>query len=298
MNGKTTVKGRPSRTLRAVAIAATVLLTMGIAATAVAAQDEDSDRPVILAGASLTLAPFTFIDENGENVGFELDILRAVGDKLGLDFAFVRVPFSQNFNSLNANIFDVSAAAAFMRCERLQNPEGVGEFTVPTYTAGQAVSTRVDMVDAINSVADLDGLTVGVESLGSTADIIVDDILAGGANFTKEVFPDNPSLFLALEQGRIDAAMQGEFSSLWIAADNPAVGLAFRVPDTDFPVGFLFRQGDPRRAEFNTAINELKEEGVLADIYRKWFNEEPDPNGVTVQVVPEVTAASAGCAEA
>ena len=84
--------------------------------------------------------------------------------------------------------------------------------------------------------------------------------------------------------------MQGEFSSLWIARDNPAVGLAFRVPDTSFPVGFLFRQGDPRRDEFNVAINELKEEGGLADIYRKWFNEEPDPNGVSVQVVPEVTA--------
>ena len=288
MNGTSPVQGRSGRTIRGVAIAAAVLLTMGIASVGVAAQDEE--RPTILAGASLTLAPFTFIDENGENVGFELDILRAVGDKLGLDFAFVRVPFSQNFNALNANIFDVSAAAAFMRCERLQNPEGVGEFTVPTYSASQAVSARVDMVDSINSVADLDGLTVGVESLGSTADIIVDELIAGGANFTKEVFSDNPSLFLALEQGRIDAAMQGEFSSLWIARDNPAVGLAFRVPDTSFPVGFLFRQGDPRRDEFNVAINELKEEGGLADIYRKWFNEEPDPNGVSVQVVPEVTA--------
>ena len=246
----------------------------------------------MLAGASLTLAPFTFIDENGQNVGFELEILEAVGDKIGVDFAYVRVPFEQNFNALNANIFDVSAAAAFMRCQRLADPVGVGRFTVPTYTAAQAVSARVDDIEGINSVEDLNGLTVGVESLGS-ADSVVDQILADGGDFTKEVFPDNPSLFLALEQGRVDAAMQGEFSSLWIAADNPAVGLAFRVPDTAFPVGFLFRDGDPRREDFNVAINELKTDGVLADIYRKWFNEEPDPNGVTVQVVPEVTLENA-----
>jgi polar amino acid transport system substrate-binding protein len=245
---------------------------------------------VVLAGASLTLAPFTFIDENGQNVGFELEILRAVGDKLGLDFAFVRVPFEQNFNSLNAGIFDVSAAAVFMRCERLQNPEGVGEFTVPTYTASQAVSARTEDVDALNSVEDLVGLTVGVESLGSTADIVLDELIASGLDIKKEVFPDNPSLFLALEQGRVDAAMQGEFSSLWIARENPNVGLAFRIPDTDFSVGFLFRAGDPMREDFNRAINELKEEGVIADIYREWFNEEPDPEGVSVKVVPEVTA--------
>jgi polar amino acid transport system substrate-binding protein len=277
-------------TRRLVVLAAALALVSSVMATSVAAQEEEAERPVVLAGASLTLAPFTFIDENGQNVGFELEILEAVGDKLGLDFAFVRVPFEQNFNALNANIFDVSAAAAFMRCERLQNPEGVGEFTVPTYTASQAVSARVEDVDKYNSVEDLVGLTVGVESLGSTADIVLDEFIASGLDIKKEVFSDNPSLFLALEQGRVDAAMQGEFSSLWIARDNPAVGLAFRVPDTAFPVGFVFRAGDPMRDDFNVAINELKEEGVLGDIYRKWFNEEPDPEGVSVNVVPEVTA--------
>ena len=277
---------------RLVIVIATMVMTAGMMTTGVAAQDE-GERETLLAGASLTLAPFTFIDENGQNVGFELEILSAVGDKLGYDFAFVRVPFEQNFNALNANIFDVSAAAAFMRCARLADPVGVGQFTVPTYTAAQAVSARVDDVDSINSIEDLNGLTVGVESLGSTADSVVDAILADGGDFAKEVYPDNPSLFLALEQGRIDAAMQGEFSSLWIARDNPTVGLAFRVPDTAFPVGFLFRNGDPRRDDFNVAINELKEEGILGDIYRKWFNEEPDPDGVSVNVVPEVTLENA-----
>jgi ABC-type amino acid transport substrate-binding protein len=223
-------------------------------------------------------------------VGFELEILEAVGDKLGLDFAYVRVPFEQNFNALNAGIFDVSAAAAFMRCERLQNPEAIGRFTVPTYSASQAVSVRAEDVDRIGSVEDLDGLVVGVESLGSTADIVVDELIASGVNIRKEVFPDNPSLFLALEQGRIEAAMQGEFSALWSTRDNPNVGLAFRVPETSFAVGFVFRHDDPMREDFNQAINELKEEGAIADLYRKWFNEEPDPEGVSVNVVPEVTA--------
>ena len=207
-------------TRRLLVFATALALVSGIMATSVAAQEEEAERPVVLAGASLTLAPFTFIDENSQNVGFELGICcGAVGDKLGLDFAFVRVPFEQNFNALNANIFDVSAAAAFMRCERLQNPEGVGQFTVPTYTASQAVSARVDDVDKYNSMEDLVGLTVGIESLGSTADIVLERVHRFGARRQEgSSSSDNPSLFLALEQGRVDVPHAGSFSSLWIVA--------------------------------------------------------------------------------
>lgn len=247
-------------------------------------------KNVVLVGTSLTLAPFSFINEKGENVGFELDILKAIGDRLGLQFQYVRVPFSQNFTSLNAGIFRVSAAAAFIRCERLRDPKGVGRFSVPTYSAGQAISTRVESAAKIKSVEDLAGRKVGIESIGSTADKVVDE-LKKRMNFEKVVFPDNPSLFLALEQGRIDAAVQGEFSSAWTTRNNPKMTIAVRIKNTYFPVGFVFRDGDPLREQFNKTINELKTEGVLTKIYRDWFKQEPPPDSPTVKVVPEVTQA-------
>lgn len=267
------------------------VLALSVAGPAIAQSEApaESPRPVLLAGASLTLAPFTFIDENGENVGFEIDILEAVGDKLGYDFAYVRIPFEQSFNALNAGIFDVNVNAVFMRCQRLQDPEGFGRFTVPTYTESQAVMARAEDIPSITSFEDLVGKTIGVESLGSTADLLLDEVIASGLQINKETFPDNPSLFLALDQGRVDATMQSELPSLWATRDNPNMGLAFRVPDTALPVGFMFRHDDPRREDFNRALDELKEEGVVAEIYRKWFDEEPDPEGVSAKVVPEVT---------
>ncbi len=243
---------------------------------------------VVLVGTSLTLAPFSFINEKGENVGFELDILRAIGERLGLQFQYVRVPFSQNFTSLNAGIFRVSAAAAFIRCERLRDPKGVGRFSVPTYSAGQAVSARAENAAKIKSLEDLAGRKVGIESIGSTADKVIDEARKK-ITFEKVVFPDNPSLFLALEQGRIDAAVQGEFSSAWVIRNNPKLTIAARINNTYFPVGFVFRDGDPLREQFNKTINELKAEGVLAKIYREWFKQEPPPDSPTVKVVPEVT---------
>jgi polar amino acid transport system substrate-binding protein len=249
---------------------------------------------IVLVGTSLTLAPFSFINERGESVGFELDILQAVGEKLGLEFRYVRVPFSQNFTSLNAGIFRVSAAAAFMTCARLLDPRGVGQYTVPTYVAGQAISTRPDLAPRIKGMADLAGLRVGIESIGSTSDRVVDEALKT-IRFEKVVFPDNPSLFLALEQRRIDAALQGEFSALWQTRGNPNIVLAARVPETYFPVGYLFRFGDPLREDFNRVLNELKGEGVLVNIFRRWFQTDPAPDSPTAIVVPEVTPQSRGC---
>ncbi|UFN48521.1 transporter substrate-binding domain-containing protein [Roseomonas sp. OT10] len=250
---------------------------------------------IVLCGTSLTLAPFSFINEKGDSVGFELDILTAVGQKLGIEFRYVRVPFSQNFTSLNAGIFRISAASAFMTCPRLLNPQGVGEYTVPTYASGQSISTRPDLAPRIKSMRDLAGLKVGIESIGSTSDKLADETLKT-VRFEKVVFPDNPSLFLALEQRRIDAAVQSEFPALWQTRGNPAVVLAARVPETYFPVGYLLRQGDPLREEVNRAIDALKGEGKLAEIYRQWFQADPDPDGPTVKVVPTVTAQSRGCA--
>jgi polar amino acid transport system substrate-binding protein len=278
------------RTVAALAFAVAVFTT------SVDMRDATAQTPsnVVYVGTSLTLAPFSFINEKGENVGFEVDVLKAIGERLGYQFQFVRVPFSQNFTSLNAGIFRVSASSAFMTCERLKNPKGVGRFSVPTYSAGQAISTRIDLADKIKSIEDLKGLKVGIESVGSTADRVITE--AGKKiQFEKLVFPDNPSLFLALEQGRVDAAVQGEFSAIWQMRDNPKMKIAARIPDTYFPVGFVFRDGDPMRDQFNKVINEMKTDGTLVKIYREWFKSDPAPDSPTGKVVPEVTAESRGC---
>lgn len=249
---------------------------------------------IVLVGTSLTLAPFSFINEKGDSVGFELDMLQAVADRLSLKVSYVRVPFSQNFTSLNAGIFRIGAASAFMTCPRLGDPKGVGRFSVPTYSSGQAISTKAALAPKVKGLADLAGLKVGVESVGSTADKLVDEAMTR-TKFEKVVFPDNPSLFLALEQGRIDAAIQSEFPSLWQTRGIPEIVVATRLKETYIPVGFVFRDGDPLRDDVNRTLDQLKTEGVLASLYKKWFQVDPDPESPNVKVVPTVTAQSRGC---
>jgi len=288
--------GRPWIVTARAAILLALLLCIS-AGTRAQTPTRGSDAPpqnVVFVGTSLTLAPFSFINEKGDNVGFEIDVLKAIGERLGLQFQYVRIPFSQNFTSLQAGIFRVSASSAFMTCERLKNTKGVGRFTVPTYSAGQAISARSETADKIKSLEDLKGKRVGIESVGSTADRVITEATKR-IDFEKVVFADNPSLFLALEQGRVDAAVQGEFSSIWQMKGNPNLRIAARIPDTYLPVGYIFRDGDPMREQFNKTLNEMKTDGTMTKIYREWFKSDPPADSPTAKVVPEVTAESRGC---
>jgi ABC-type amino acid transport substrate-binding protein len=89
--------------------------------------------------------------------------------------------------------------------------------------------------------------------------------------------------------------VQGEFSAIWQIRGNNKLKVAARIPDTYFPVGFIFRDGDPMRERFNAVLNELKKDGTTLKIYREWFNSDPAPDSPTQNVVPEVTPESRGC---
>jgi polar amino acid transport system substrate-binding protein len=285
---------RGGMTRRLAFAAITAIIGSGLSALPSASPANAQQKELLLVGTSLTLAPFSFINEKGENVGYELDILKEIGARKNLNVQFVRVPFVQNYSSLNAGVFRVSASSAFITCERLKNPTGVGEFTVPTYSAGQAISTLKKNADKIKAPADFAGKKIGIESIGTTADKVVDE-LNKTIKFEKVVFPDNPSLFLALEQGRVDAVVQGEFSAAWQTRGNNEIVMSGRLLDTYVPVGFIFRKDDPMRLEFNKVIDEMKTDGTIAKIYRQWFNSDPPADSPAAKIFPPQTLANRGC---
>jgi polar amino acid transport system substrate-binding protein len=245
-------------------------------------------------GASLTLAPYSFVNENNENVGYELDVLREAAKRMGDQFDVIRTPFAQMFASLNGGLIRIAASGILMTCERLKNPTTVGRFSLPTFANGLVITTRTELADKVWSFADLAGKKIGVENVGTMPDRYVTEAQKT-TNFEKVVFADNPSEFLALEEGRIDAVAQAEAPTLWQTRGNPRVKIATRVPGTTLPVGFVFKQDDPLRAQFNTVLDAMKTDGTMTKIYHTWFEVDPPADSPANHVVPEVTPASQGC---
>lgn len=238
-------------------------------------------------GSTLDLAPLDMVDEQGNPTGFELDVVQAVMDDLGYQIEWVKTPFEQAFTGLLSGKYRMNASAIYTRCKRIESTDEYGHFSVPVGQAGQAVTARAEDAPNITGWADMAGLVHGVESAGSTADLLADENASAG--FTKQIFPDNNALFLALEQGRIDTAGQSEDVTRYTIKDKPGMQVAFLPEGTTLSYGWIFQEGDPLREVVNQSIDKLKADGTTAAIYTKWFGADPDPERAEVKMLPEVT---------
>ena len=224
----------------------------------------------------------------GRSRDFEIDLVRAITDRLGFQVEFVKTPRSQAFVALAAGKYRLNASNIFIRRERISGPGQVGRFTVPTFDVGLSIATRADRPEHSRSLEGLRGLDVGVESRGTGADLLADRY-KDSVGFRKVVFDNTGALFLALEQGRIEAAIQSEPVARYALRERRALTVGPVLPDTAVPVGLLFRKEDTLRLRFNETIDTLKREGTTRQLYERWFGASPAAQSAAVRIVPEIT---------
>lgn len=266
----------------------TCLALVGASVVALGTRGRAGAREVLKIGSTLALPPFEFVDQAGAIQGFEIDLVRAICDRLGFEPEFVKTPFSQAFVGLAAGKYRLNASNIFIRCERIAGPGQVGRFTVPTFDVGLSIITRAERPDASRSLEGLRGLDVGVESRGTGADLLADQH-KDALGFRKVVFDNTGALFLALDQGRIGAAIQSEPVARYALRERPALVTGPVLPGTGVPVGLLFRKDDPLRGQFNETIDAFKRDGTTRRLYERWFGTGPDPRSAVVRIVPEIT---------
>lgn len=262
---------------------------VGASVVALGSRGRAGAREVLKVGSTLALPPFEFVDQAGVIQGFEVDLVRAICDRLGFEPEFVKTPFSQAFVGLAAGKYRLNASNIFIRCERIAGPGQVGRFTVPTFDVGLSIATRAERPEASRSLDGLRGHDIGVESRGTGADLLADQH-KDALGFRKVVFDNTGALFLALEQGRIAAAIQSEPVARYALRERPALVVGPVLPGTAVPVGLLFRKDDPLRVRFNETIDALKRDGTTRRLYERWLGTSPDPRSAVVRIVPDITS--------
>ncbi len=131
------------------------------------------DKDTILVGTESTFRPFEFRDTSGELVGFDVDVVQALGEKLGKKVEFVDMAFDGLIPSLLVGRIDLIAAGMSATPERAQRIAFTKSY-YSTFSAYAVVSKADD--DSIATVEDLKGLTVAVQ-LGT----IQDEFITGQA---------------------------------------------------------------------------------------------------------------------
>jgi cystine transport system substrate-binding protein len=254
-------------TLAAFAASAALVLAGCSGSSAPASSSADDELGLVSAG-TLTVAtegtyrPFSFHDETGELVGFDVEIAEAVAEKLGLEVTFEETQWDAIFAGLEAGRFDLIANQVSINPER----EEKYLFSEP-YTVSPGVIVVPEDDDSISSFADLAGKTTA-QSLTSNWYELAQD---SGA--TVEAVEGWAQAVALLEQGRVDATINDELTFLDYENSNGPTGLKIAA-ETDDPASSAFALTKDKQAlvdAIDDALAELRDEGVLAEISEKYF---------------------------
>ena len=194
--------------------------------------------------------------------GFDIDLINAVAEEMGLETEIVDAPFDVILQGGQGR-FDLSIAATTITPAR----ENRVDFSDPYFEAEQSL-----LVQAGGDVASIDDITadsvVGAQD-GTTGETYAEE------NTDAEVrpFPEIDDAYNALASGQVDAVLNDLPSTKAAVEDNPDLEVA-ETFSTDELYGIVLPQGSSLVDPVNEALQTVKDNGTLADIYSEWFDEE------------------------
>lgn len=206
--------------------------------------------------------------ENGEITGFDIDIARAVGEKLGVDVEFVYIDWDAKVLELDAGNIDMIWNGLTITADR----EKEILFSKPYFNNRIVILTLAD--SKINSISDLQDKNVGVElqSSGQSA-LEKSDVFVSIKEMVK--YTTITEAVLDLKAGGIDAIVADEIFARYAISKDAG---AYKIPEDVFNsenYGIGFRLEDVAlRDKIDQIIDELAEDGTALEISLKWFGED------------------------
>jgi glutamine transport system substrate-binding protein len=215
-----------------------------------------------------TLAPSSFL-ENGELVGFDIDLLAAVAKEGRLNYELEQTSWNELFEQVSAKSVDLAVAAITINEER----EESYDFSVPYFLSTHKILASEGT--NIETAADLAGQVVAVRE-GTTGEAAVIRVLGGDSDNIRR-FADAASAIEALTNGEVDAYVD-DSAPLEYHANNNEGFVVVEDSDSfeDEFYGLLFPQGSKLRARFNKAITAVLKNGEYERIFTEWFGTTAD----------------------
>jgi len=256
----------------ALATAALLLASCGKKDAPAAAPMASAPAPakVYVVGTDAAYAPFESQNEKGEIVGFDIDILKAIAAKAGIEVKFVNTPWEGIFNALGQGDRDMIVSAVTITDERKQTMD----FSDPYFDAQQLIAVKEN--SRIAKFADLKKLKVGVQT-GTTGDEAVTKLLGKTSTNIKR-FESTPLALKELESGGVDAVVADNGVVIHYVANNPG-GKFKTVSDKDFvpeQYGIALKKGNTElQAKLNKGLADIKADGSYDKIYTQYFGAPP-----------------------
>ncbi|MDR3070516.1 MAG: transporter substrate-binding domain-containing protein [Propionibacteriaceae bacterium] len=221
---------------------------------------------VLRIGTEGTYAPFTFHDPTtNELTGYDIEVITAVAEKLGLKPEFFEVKWDGIFAGLDSGRYDTIANEVSTNDERRERYE----LTAPFSVSYPVAIVKADNT-AITDIASLKGKTTAQTATSNWADY------AREYGATVEAVDGFVESVAVVKDGRVDFTLNDNLSALdyFSTTKDDTVKIAFDIKDRPVTQVFPFVKGSGLAAEVDKALAEIGADGTLAAIGVKYFGQD------------------------
>ncbi|PHS79315.1 MAG: amino acid ABC transporter [Rhodospirillaceae bacterium] len=208
--------------------------------------------------------PFNAVDKDGNLVGFDVDIAKALCSEMKADCTFVKQDWDGIIPALLARKFDAIIASMSITEDRKK----AVDFSERYYTNQLQFIGKSGMTLDV-SLVGLNGKTVGAQRATISGDWLEKN--REGAKI--RLYDTQENAFLDLSSGRLDGILADVFvNDAWLKSD---AGKDYEFKGdpvfSDDLIGIAIRKGDPLRTKLNAAIKAIVANGTYAKINAKYF---------------------------
>lgn len=227
--------------------------------------DSSTDKQVLKVGTSADYAPFEYVDatKGEEIIGFDIDLIKLVGEKIGVDMQVQDMDFNSLVPALQAGKIDVVISGMTPNPER----EKVVDFSDQYNETEQVIIVKKD--SGIKKEADLAGKKVGVqtasiqENLGNEIAKKVDVSVEGRTRI--------PEIIQDMMSKRLDAGiLEGGVAKGYLKTNDQLAAFPVEEQPEDFKA-IAVPKGSNLKENINKALKELAEEGKIQELEEKWL---------------------------
>lgn len=247
-----------------------VLLALLFTACSAPAEEPEVEVQQIVVLTSPDYPPYESIDATGNYVGFDIELMEAIADILGVEVVWKEQSFDGIIAGLQAGQGDMAISGMNVNEERKLSVD----FS-DIYKAGEALYTAVVLTEkGYTTIEDLAGLKIGVQT-GTVQESAMNS-LKDKYNLTVDSRASFLTIIEDIKLGRLDALVIDYENATQYSIVNPELGV-FIIEDADLDneggTAIALQKGSEWTEKVNAALAQLKEDGTLAELDAKWFTE-------------------------
>lgn len=232
-------------------------------------QSGSNSEVVYKVGTEPTFPPFDTTDDAGNIVGFDMDLITAIGEDQGFKVEFQNLQFDALVPALQSGQIDIIAAG--MNGEDEERRKQV-DFSDPYYDSGLVVAVKNDNT-TINGIDDLTSDMKVAAQIGTTGADKATELKEEGKVADAVILNGLDTAMMQLINGDVQAVINDKpVTQAYIDKQPDKIKIVGDVMNAEAYAIAVQKGNSELLGKINTGLQNLKDNGKFDEIFNKWFN--------------------------